>query len=163
MRGTLIHGVLEQIELMDELTGILNETIADSDVPLGVVDLLKHGVAYWDALEAEIARVITSDAWRWYVEGEHYRELRFLHLTSEEAWTQGAIEVYRPGTDQPSQADTPWVIDFKTHKIGAADVAAVAADYGVQIAIYRNAVTALAGNTPRALLHFTDPNLAKEV
>ncbi len=163
VRGTLIHGVLERIEAMAELTDILSETIAGIDAPPGVEDHLLPGTDYREALEAEIARVVTGDDWRWYVEGEHYRELRFLHLTAAGTWTQGAIDLYRPGTGQDAEAGSPWVIDFKTHRIEAADVEEVAADYGIQIGIYRDAVTALAGTTPRALLHFTHPNVATEV
>jgi len=54
------------------------------------------------------------------------------------------------------------VVDFKTHRVSAAEVEEIAADYKIQVALYKDAVTALAGQTPRLLLHFTHPNVATE-
>ncbi|MEE8488134.1 MAG: 3'-5' exonuclease, partial [Gemmatimonadota bacterium] len=162
LRGSLIHGVLERIEALDELSGILNETISALDTPPGIEDHLLHGTAYREALEAEITRVVTSKKWHWYVDGQHYRELRFLHLSTEGDWIQGAFDLYRPRTGDGLDADTPCVVDFKTHQISGDDVKEIAVDYRIQVATYRDAVTALAGRTPRVLLHFTHPNVAIE-
>lgn len=155
LRGTLIHGVLERIEGVEELSRLLGETIADVDAPPGVEELLEPGAAYRNALEAEIERVVTGDRWRWYVEGPHLRELAFLVLAGGRPWRTGALDLYRPG-------DEPWIIDFKTHRIAATDAARTAAAYEVQVAVYRDAVTALVGRTPRVLLHFTHPDVAVE-
>jgi len=158
LRGTLIHGVLEKIESVHELAGVLDETIAGIEAPPGVEEQLMPGTAYREALEAEIGRVVESDEWRWYVSDEHYRELRFLHLAGATDWRLGAIDLYRPGDGL-----TSWVIDFKTHRIDSAGVESVAEDYRVQMDTYREAVTALSGATPRALLHFTHPNVSTEL
>ncbi|TFG66009.1 MAG: hypothetical protein E4H28_02970 [Gemmatimonadales bacterium] len=163
IRGTLIHGVLERIEALDELAGILNETIAGIDTPPGIDEHLNPGTAYREALEAEISRIVVGEDWHWYVDGEHYRELRFLHLSTGGDWKQGAIDLYRPESGDVPAAETPWVVDFKTHQVSADDVEGVAAGYRVQVGIYRDAVTALAGRTPRVLLHFTHPDVATEV
>lgn len=162
LRGSLIHGVLERIEALDELSGILNETISALDTPPGIEDHLLHGTAYREALAAEITRVVTSKNWHWYVDGQHYRELRFLHLSTEGDWKQGALDLYRPRTGDGLDVDLPCVVDFKTHQISADDVGEIAVDYRIQVATYRDAVTALAGRTPRVLLHFTHPNVAIE-
>ncbi|MFW6039799.1 MAG: UvrD-helicase domain-containing protein, partial [Gemmatimonadota bacterium] len=95
LRGTLIHGVLERIEAVEELSRLLNETLADVDAPPGAEELLEPGMPYRRALEAEIERVVTGDEWKWYVRGEHYRELRFLVLAGR-PWRAGAIDLYRP-------------------------------------------------------------------
>lgn len=158
LRGTLIHGVLERIETLDELAEVLNETISSIDSPPGVEELLRPGRAYRDALEREIAGVVSGDDWSWYVQGEHHRELGFLHLVEPEHWRIGAIDLYRPPTD----LEAPCIVDFKTHEIGQGDVAGVAAEYRVQLGVYSEAVAALAGATPRTLLHFTHPNVAWE-
>ncbi len=155
LRGTLIHGVLERIDAVGELSRLLNETLADVDAPPGAEELLEPGTPYRRALEAEIERVVTGDRWKWYVKGEHHRELRFLVLSAR-PWRTGAIDLYRPGPES-------WVIDFKTHQIGADGAAEVAADYRVQADVYRDAVTALSGRTPRVLLHFTHPDVAIEM
>ena len=155
LRGTLIHGVLERIEAVEELSRLLNETLADVDAPPGAEELLEPGTPYRRALEAEIERVVTGDRWKWYVRGEHYRELRFISLASR-PWRAGALDLYRPGSD-------PWVIDFKTHRIEAGEAAGVAADYRVQADVYCEAVAALSGRTARVLLHFTHPDIAVEL
>ncbi|MCG8469711.1 MAG: PD-(D/E)XK nuclease family protein, partial [Gemmatimonadetes bacterium] len=176
-RGTLIHGVLERIAAAEELDRVLDETIASLDLA-DLESALAPGASYRAALEREIADVVRSPAWRWYVEGEHYRELRFLHR-SENEWLQGAFDLYRPARGvapeqaslfgEPREGDdgrAAWVIDFKTHRIAAEEVEAVSADYALQIRAYRDAAAALgdgAGVPPRVALHFTKPNLATEV
>lgn len=154
LRGTLIHGVLERIQEVEELSRLLNETLADTDAPPGTEELLEPGTPYRRALEDEIERVVAGDRWKWYVRGEHHRELPFLVL-SDRPWRTGAMDLYRPGPES-------WVIDFKTHRIGAEETARVAAAYDVQAAVYRHAVTALSGRTPRVLLHFTHPDAVIE-
>lgn len=156
LRGTLIHGVLERIEDVEELSRLLGETIADVDAPPGVEELLEPGTPYRRALEVEIERVVTGDRWRWYVEGPHFRELPFLVLAGGRPWRTGALDLYRP-------AEEPWIIDFKTHRIQADEARRTAAGYEVQADVYRNAATALSGRTPRVLLHFTHPDVAVEM
>ncbi|MFW6084028.1 MAG: hypothetical protein ACODAA_02340, partial [Gemmatimonadota bacterium] len=68
----------------------------------------------------------------------------------------GAIDLYRPG-------DEAVVVDFKTHRIEAGRTAGVAADYEAQADVYREAVAALSGRTPRVLLHFTHPGVVVEL
>ncbi|MDH3733263.1 MAG: PD-(D/E)XK nuclease family protein, partial [Gemmatimonadota bacterium] len=184
-RGVLIHGILERIRSEEELGRVLEETIASLD--LGDLETaLSTGSRYRQALEHEIAEVIRSPEWRWYVEGSHFRELRFLYRSGD-GWIQGAFDVLRPAVghgarpDQvslfqaPADADgtrhaDPWVIDFKTHRIDEAEAVAIAAEYDVQIEVYREAAAALLATslegegdrTVRVGLHFTHPNVAIE-
>ena len=180
-RGVLIHGILERIETEDEIARVLDETIASLD--LGDLETsLSEGSRYRQALESEIARVVRSPEWRWYVEGIHFRELRFLHRAAD-GWIQGALDLFRPATpeterpdqvslfDAPTEAagaehQVPWVIDFKTHRIEATEAAGVAGDYSVQAAIYRAAAEELldaeVDRRVRVGFHFTHPNVAVE-
>ena len=159
LRGTLIHGVLERIREAEELSRLLDETIADVDAPPGVEELLETGTPYRVALEAEIERVVTGERWRWYVAGRHYRELSFLVLAGGAPWRTGAIDLYRPTGGAEGES---WVIDFKTHRIDAGAARGVAAGYAIQAAVYRDAASAITGSPPRVLLHFTHPDTAVE-
>ena len=96
------------------------------------------------------------DERKWYVEGEHYREQPFVHLVGPREWRIGAFDLYRP--DEPDA----WIIDFKTHQIGADRVAKAAADYRIQAEIYKAAAAAIAGAV-KMRLHFTHPNVSVEV
>lgn len=156
LRGTLIHGVLERIRSVEELSAVLDETIAGVDAPPDAEEQLRPGAAYREALEREIERVVTGERWRWYVEGEHHRELRFLVLAGDPPWRVGALDLYRPG-------DEPWIIDFKTHRIAAAAVTGVGREYEIQAELYRDAVTRLVDRTPGVILHFTHPDVAIEM
>ncbi|MDX1395752.1 MAG: UvrD-helicase domain-containing protein [Gemmatimonadota bacterium] len=184
VRGTLIHGILERIRHERELARVLDETIASLD--LGDLELsLTAGSGYREALEREIARVVRSPEWRWYLEGRSYRETRFLHR-SPDGWVQGAFDLLRLADttgpkpeqvglfDAPSEDDArahldPWVVDFKTHRIEASEAAEVAAQYHILPGLYRAAASALrpagADAPPRVRvgLHFTHPNVAIEV
>ncbi len=181
-RGTLIHGVLERIGEVEELGRILDETLSSLDF----ADLelaLQPGTEYRTALEREIARVVRSPEWRWYIEGPHHRELRFLFHDGA-AWLQGAMDLYRParpGEPPPEQVSlfdgpggaagtvpepgVPWIIDFKTHGIEAHQAPEVAREYEIQAEIYRSAarIAAPGGERPRVALHFTHPNVAVEI
>jgi ATP-dependent exoDNAse (exonuclease V) beta subunit len=158
VRGELIHGVLERIQEVEDLARVLNETIAGIDAP-ELEQLLAPGGPYREALEAEIEEVVRSDRWAWYVEGEHYRELPFVHLLGPKEWRQGALDLYRPGQDADCH-----IIDFKTHQIDAEEVARKAVEYEVQAQVYREAAGAISGsNDVRVAFHFTHPNVAVEV
>ena len=147
VRGTIIHEVLERIHAEEELSRLLQETIGGLDDP--DLELLLSDSEYREMLETEIRRVIQSDEWTWYAEGEHYRELQFLHLAEPRSWRVGAFDLYRP--EEPA-----WVIDFKTHEIGAEQARETARGYEIQARIYR---AASAIRSPaRVALHFTGPN-----
>jgi ATP-dependent helicase/nuclease subunit A len=154
--GTLVHGVLERIQAESELAEILEETIGDLDSP-ELEAAFAAGSEYRAALEEEIQRVIRSDEWQWYVEGEHYRELSFVHLVGAREWRIGAFDLYRP--------DTPdaWIIDFKTHQITSDKVAQAAQDYRIQAEIYKAAAAAVTGRAAKMRLHFTHPNVVVDV
>ncbi len=133
VRGTVIHGVLERIQAESELSRLLDETIGSLDDP-DIEYALGPGSSYREALEEEIARVIGSPAWAEYTEGEHYRELPFVHLSGEREWRTGAFDLYRP--NDPLSL----VLDFKTHAVRDAEEAAqVAEGYRVQADVYREA------------------------
>jgi len=98
VRGTVIHGVLERIQDETELSRILDETIGSLDEPQ-LDEVLGSGSNYRTALEEEIRGVVRSSEWAWYVEGEHYRELEFVHLAGQREWRVGAFDLYR--SDEP--------------------------------------------------------------
>jgi len=125
----------------------LHEAIGELDDP-DLEEALETS-RYREALEQEISRVVRSEEWAWYTEGEHYRELEFVHLAGEREWRVGAFDLYRPGPPA-------WVIDFKTHEIVAGQAEGVSQDYTIQARIYREA-SAIRGGAKIAL-HFTGPN-----
>lgn len=133
VRGTIIHGVLERIREEAELARLLDETIGALDDP-DLEDVLGRGSRYRDALEREIERVVRSPEWAWYTEGEHHRELGFIHLRGAREWRVGAFDLYRPGPDKAL------VVDFKTHPVKSEEQARrVAEGYAVQRKVYREA------------------------
>jgi ATP-dependent exoDNAse (exonuclease V) beta subunit len=149
LHGSIVHGVLERIREEAELSELLDETIGDLSTP-ELETVLAEGMPYRVALEQEIRSVIRSADWAWYVEGEHYRELSFLHLVGARNWRTGAFDLYRP--DEPEA----WIIDFKTHDVGAEQIETVARSYAVQAEFYRSAA-AIRGPA-RVRLHFTRVN-----
>lgn len=192
VRGTLIHGVLERIREAEELADILNETIATAGF-VDLENLLEAGSPYRVALESEIEAVVRSPEWEWYLDGAPHRELAFIHLLGERDWLGGALDLYRPavspgavGSDAgasdaapslfgPSPADRArldrevWIIDFKTHQIDADQAERTAEEYAAQVRTYRDAAEALLASTAespprvRIALHFTHPNVAREM
>jgi hypothetical protein len=104
LRGTVIHGVLErfppgpleQAALEEELAALLDEVVGELDTP-ELEPVLLRGHAYRAALEQEIARVVSGEAWRHLTGGEHYRELRFIHLALRREVRFGAFDLHRPG------------------------------------------------------------------
>lgn len=153
-RGQVIHGVLELIEEEEELAELLEVTIGALDSP-ELEQRMAPGTEYRLSLEDEIRRVIASDEWKWYVEGEHYRELSFVQLRNDGRWRVGAFDLFRPagGADGGNL-----IVDFKTHSINADQTAATAESYRVQGAFYKAVAGALAGET-RVQLHFTHSNV----
>ena len=158
VRGTLIHTVLERLEAESELARILGEAIAGLDAPESET-LLEPGSAYREALRAEIEAVVRSDEWAHYVEGEHWREIPFLHLIGPREWRLGAYDLYHPGRRDDQQRD-PRIVDFKTHEIESEKVPETAGTYEVQVGVYREAAASILGRPVRVSLHFTHPNVA---
>jgi ATP-dependent exoDNAse (exonuclease V) beta subunit len=130
---------------------VLEETIGELDAP-ELESVLAPGTELRAELIAEIERVIASAEWKWYVEGEHHRELPFLHLAGAHDWRIGAFDLYRP---------EGWVIDFKTHQIGSERVHKSAEDYRLQMNLYRAA--AAVRSSARTQLHFTHCNAVVEL
>lgn len=161
VRGTLIHTVLERLEAESELARILGEAIAGLDAPESET-LLEPGSAYREALQAEISAVVRSDEWAHYVEGEHWRELAFLHLLESREWRLGAFDLFRPGAETVGSPGAR-IIDFKTHEIDATQVPETAGTYEVQARVYREAAAAILGRPVQVSLHFTHPNVAIDV
>ena len=150
VRGTLIHGVLERIQEETELSRILDETLGSLDEPQ-LDEVLGSGSNYRTALEEEIRSVVRSSEWTWYVEGEHYRELEFVHLAAQREWRVGALDLYRP--DTPNAV----IVDFKTHEVGEGEVEKAAEAYRVQATVYRDAAGVRGDVDVR--LHFTRGNV----
>ena len=109
------------------------------------------GSNYRTALEQEIRDVVRSSEWAWYVEGEHYRELEFVHLAGQREWRVGAFDLYRP--DEPDAV----IVDFKTHEVGEEEVEQAAEPYQVQARVYREAAGVRGDVDVR--LHFTRGNV----
>ena len=150
-RGKVIHGVLERIQEYEELPTVLNETLSSMDASeLGGGP--KLGSKYWEALEEELEQVLKSPEWKWYIDGEHYRELSFVHLVDRKHWYLGAFDLYRPGMD----GEKALVVDFKTHELEEADIGQVAQTYLPQTNIYRE--VAEISKESLVQLHFTVPN-----
>ena len=154
VRGTLIHKVLERHREDAELAALLEEALGGIDDP-ELSATLAQDDTWREELAREIDRVVSSPEWRSYVEGEHYRELRFLHLRGAAEWRQGAFDLYRP--DRPVAR----LIDFKTHEIGPQEAARVAAEYTIQAYVYRQAAE-IRGPVSVAL-HFTHANTVVEM
>ncbi|HSL70563.1 MAG TPA: 3'-5' exonuclease, partial [Longimicrobiales bacterium] len=146
LRGDVIHGVLERITPELAIAQVLEETIGELDAP-ELEFVLAPGTEQRAELEAEIERVITGAEWNWYVKGEHYRELPFLHLAAPREWRIGAFDLYRPDG---------WIVDFKTHQLTADRTARAAEDYRLQMRIYRDAASIAV--VVRTRLHFTHSN-----
>ena len=150
VRGVVIHGVLERIRETDDLADLLDVAIGALDSP-ELEDRLGAGTALRLALEEELRRIVSSDEWRWYVEGEHWRELGFVQFRGPRHWRVGAFDLYRPA--EPGHL----IVDFKTHDIGPDAVERTARQYATQVAVYRAAARA-AGHEAAVRLHFTRPN-----
>ena len=150
VRGSLIHGVLERIQEETELSRILDETIGSLDEPQ-LDEVLGSGSNYRTALEEEIRGVVRSSQWAWYVEGDHYRELEFVHLARQREWRVGAFDLYRP--DEPDAV----IVDFKTHEVEEGAVEQAAEPYRVQARVYREAA-GVRGNVD-VRLYFTRGNV----
>jgi ATP-dependent exoDNAse (exonuclease V) beta subunit len=161
VRGTLIHTVLERLEAESELARILGEAIAGLDAPESET-LLEPGSAYREALRKEIEAVVRSEEWAHYVEGEHWRELPFLHLLGPREWRLGAFDLFQPGREEDGER-VPRVVDFKTHEIGAEEVPDTAATYAIQAGVYREAAATILDRPVQVSLHFTHPNVAIDV
>ena len=154
-RGVVIHGVLERIREAGELGELLDVVIGALESP-ELEEQLAPGTEYRLALEEELNRVVSSPEWRWYVEGEHWRELQFVHFRRRDKWRIGAFDLYR------KTAPRGLVVDFKTHDIAADEVQRVAKDYALQVEVYRAAARA-AGQEIEVRLHFTGPNVVTTV
>ena len=129
---------------------ILNETIGSLDDPQ-LDEVLGSGSNYRAALEEEIRGVIQTPEWAWYVEGEHYRELEFVHLAGPREWRVGAFDLYRP--DVPDAV----IVDFKTQEVGEGQESQAAAPYRAQAKVYREAAAVRGG--ANVSLHFTRRNV----
>ena len=170
LRGTIIHGVLEQLEDAAELSRILDETIGSLDEP-ELESMLSPGARYREALEAEIRRVVESREWAWYTSGElardYWKELTFTHLIGPRDWRYGAFDLFRRADgdadgDAGGTRTRGLIVDFKTHPVSAERAARIARDYRIQAEVYR-AAGRIAGAEVDVHLHFTGPNAVVEM
>ena len=170
LRGTIIHGVLEQLENEAELSRILDETIGSLDEP-EFETMLRPGARYREALEAEIRRVVESREWAWYTAGvlgsDYWKELTFTHLLGPRDWRYGAFDLFRRpdgGADGGAAGDGArgLIVDFKTHPVSAERAARIARDYQIQADVYRAAGRIAAADVDMRL-HFTGPNAVVEM
>ena len=106
--------------------------------------------------------MVRSDEWAHYVEGEHWRELPFLHLIGPREWRLGAYDLFHPGRKDAQQRD-PRIVDFKTHEIETERVPETAGTYEIQVGVYRDAAATILGRPVQVSLHFTHPNVAIDV
>ncbi|NIR44358.1 MAG: UvrD-helicase domain-containing protein [Gemmatimonadetes bacterium] len=155
LRGSIVHDVLQFIQELEELDELLDVTIGALESP-ELEERLRRGSELRADIEREIEGVVNSDEWRWYTQGRHYRELPFVHLIDVEKWHVGAFDLFRP------DPECNWIIDFKTHDIGADEADATASSYSLQALLYLRAARALAGDT-RLEFHFTRPGVTRAV
>ncbi len=155
IRGDVIHGVLELIQEEEELAELLDLAIGALDSP-ELEQRMGPGTDYRVSLEGEIRGVIGSEQWKWYVEGEHYRELSFVQLRTPGKWRVGAFDLFRPTTNDNL------IVDFKTHDLGLEEVEKTARKYVMQALLYKTVAQKLTGTT-RMRLHFTRPNTVYEL
>ncbi|MEE8487410.1 MAG: PD-(D/E)XK nuclease family protein [Gemmatimonadota bacterium] len=165
MRGEIVHGVLERLDSVDDLSTVLDETIDSLQQP-ELEEMLKTGSSHREELEAEIRRIVESSEWTEYTEGElgrdFWKELTFTHLTGRRDWRFGAFDLFRPSGDRAGEAaGENLIVDFKTHQVTANQAARVAEDYRIQAEVYR-AAGAIAGSA-EVRLHFTRPNKVEEM
>ncbi len=172
VRGTIIHGVLERVETELEIAAVLEETIGSLDEP-GMEWMLSPDSEYRLHLEEEIRRIVASDEWIWYTQGElhkdYWKELGFVHLRGPRDWTIGAFDLYRTsaeGAPPPlahvleDSAASSLVVDFKTHRVHTLEQARAAArNYDIQADVYRDAASAMERDKAAVALHFTRPNV----
>lgn len=173
LKGLIVHDVLERAELEVSLDRLLDEAIGgvgDAEPGLSVGDFDQRVRA---SLRQEIDAVLSSDPWREWVAGEHYRELPFVHLAGAGDWRQGRIDLFVPphGTGRPESGEVR-IVDFKTDRIDPEDLSSAARRYHTQTAVYREAIEAILGGGAgesaesrriRVILHFTHPNRQLEV
>jgi hypothetical protein len=152
-RGQLIHGVLERIRDEEELAELLDVVVGTLDAP-ELEEALSRGSRLRDQLEAEIRGVVQSPEWRWYVEGPHWRELKFVDLRSRVRWRVGAFDLYRPG-------EPGLIVDFKTQDVTAEEAERTARNYSVQSGLYRGTATRLQAEA-MVRFHFTTARVAIE-
>ena len=155
VHGMVVHGVLERIRDEAELAELLDLAIGALDVP-ELQERMAAGTEYRVALTKEIKGVVRGEEWKWYVEGEHSRELPFVHFRHESKWRVGVFDLYKPGDP------TGWIVDFKTHDITADQAVTTAGTYVLQGAVYRRAAAAM--HFPVTVrLHFTRPNTSVDL
>ncbi len=156
LRGVLVHGVLERIQEEDDVTELLDVVVGAIDAP-ELEEYLARDSAVRSAIEEEIRRVVSSAEWRWYVEGAHFRELRFVQFRSPRRWRIGAMDLYRPG--HPTV-----IVDFKTQDITPGQAKSEAQKYRLQAATYRVVARAVAGvELVENRFHFTRPGVVESV
>jgi ATP-dependent exoDNAse (exonuclease V) beta subunit len=146
IRGQLIHGVLERIRDEEELAELLDVVVGTLDAP-ELEESLARGSRVRDQLEAEIRGVVQSPEWRWYVEGPHWRELRFVDLRSPVRWHVGAFDLYRPG-------EPGLIVDFKTQDVEDQQAREPTSRYLLQAGLYQSAANRLSA-TAVVSFHFT--------
>ena len=178
VRGSIVHGVLERTDadpdlLLEELDRLLEQAIGGLGEDESFVRAGQQGIDARDRLREEILRVLSSEAWRDWVAGEHYRELPFVHLAGPGDWRQGRIDLFVPPGRSGASADSTdaRIVDFKTDRMRG-DLSAAAGRYEIQTRVYREAVEAIlgagestlpGGGRVRVVLHFTHSNQQIEV
>jgi ATP-dependent helicase/nuclease subunit A len=153
-RGTLIHEVLARIEDERELAEMLDVAVGALDSP-ELEERLARGTTEREAISTEIQQVIGSPEWRSYVDGPHWRELRFVQFHRPTRWYVGAFDLYRPGNPEGL------IVDFKTQAVEPEQVEVEAEKYRLQALVYRSVARRL-GIPSRIRFHFTRPNRTVE-
>ena len=176
LRGLIVHGVLEKSDTRgdpDDLDYLLEQTIGGLGDEESALLTGRTDADELNRLREEIRRVLSTDAWREWVAGEHYSELPFVHLAGPGDWRQGRIDLFVPPPDGAAAGHTDArIVDFKTDRVSKSEVKAAAITYETQTRVYREAVEAIlgardgvlpGGGRVRVVLHFTRPNQQAEV
>jgi ATP-dependent helicase/nuclease subunit A len=138
-RGLIIHSVLEVLEDIEDLEQVLEDAIRhwDPDAP-GIET--RAGARYRAALADEVKRVKDTSPYRELVaHPEARRELRFLHVTPEGWYVEGAMDLAAP------EGDGLALLDVKTTNCAPDAVDVHAEEYAVQRSAYVMAAEAVAG------------------
>lgn len=138
-RGQIIHQTLERLEDDEDLDRVLEDAIRhwDPDAP-GVET--RAGSKYRETLREEVERVKNASPYRELAaHPEARRELRFVHVTGEGWFVEGAMDLAAP------EGDGLALLDVKTTNCAPETVDEHAEEYAVQRAAYVTAAEAITG------------------
>ena len=138
-RGQIVHQTLEELEDAEDLDQVLEDAIRQWDPDAPGIET-RAGSHYRKTLREEVRRVRDSLPYRDLVAHPGARrELRFLHVTGEGWFVEGAMDLAAP------EGEGLALLDVKTTNCAPETVDAHAEEYAVQRAAYVTAAEAISG------------------